>query len=495
MKKRLCCIVLIAACLLMMYITPVYAEIPLDDTGVKIEDYADKVIGVQTGTSSEFSIKEILPDATYLDFRDYNSVALALQSGQVDAIALDEVTGEKLLKGYENARAVAEPLSEKEIAALFPKTEKGYALCDEFNEYLARLKSDGTIDDMLDIWFRKGREAERVPIDLNTLTGERGTLKYVVDLTQEPTSYYNGDNLPLGFEFNLVAGFCEEYGYRVEYMDQPFESLLLSIATGVGDICTSYIAIIEERKEKVLFSEPYKDAYTRVYFLTGNDAGDTGSLKDSFYKTFIRESRWKLIVHGIFTTVIITIASIIVGSVLGFGICKLRISNNSVAVIAAKIYIKIFQGTPVLVVLMIFYYLVFNKSGLPAVVVAIVTFGMNSAAYLCEVYRSGIEAVDPGQREAALALGFTEKKSFYTFVLPQAVTHFMPVYRGECISLLKSTSIVGYVAIQDLTKVGDIIRSRTFEALFPLLSIAVVYFILSYLLGLLLITVEKRINS
>lgn len=143
------------------------------------------------------------------------------------------------------------------------------------------------------------------------------------------------------------------------------------------------------------------------------------------------------------------------------------------------------------VVLMILYYVVFGKRGMtgvgiPPVLVAVIGFSLNVGAYGSEIIRSGIESIDSGQWEAATALGYTERQTFYDFIFPQAAVHFLPVYRGELVSLLKSTSIVGYIAIQDLTKMSDIIRSRTYEAFFPLLATALIYFALAYIISLLM---------
>ena len=135
---------------------------------------------------------------------------------------------------------------------------------------------------------------------------------------------------------------------------------------------------------------------------------------------------------------------------------------------------------------MILYYVIFGKSDINAIWVAIIGFSLNFGAYTSEVMRSGIESIDGGQIEAALALGYTENQAFFKFIFPQAAVRFLPVYRGEIISLLKGTSIVGYIAIQDLTKMSDIIRSRTYEAFFPLIATAVIYFVLAWVLALIL---------
>jgi polar amino acid transport system substrate-binding protein len=146
------------------------------------------------------------------------------------------------------------------------------------------------------------------------------------------------------------------------------------------------------------------------------------------------------------------------------------------------------------VLLMILYYVVFGKSGINAIWVAVIGFSLNFAAYTSEILRSGIESIDGGQREAALALGYSENQAFFKFIFPQASVRQIPVYRGEIISLMKNTSIVGYIAIQDLTKMSDIIRSRTYEAFFPLIATAIIYFILAWIIALVLNLILSKID-
>ncbi|MBQ6673083.1 MAG: amino acid ABC transporter permease, partial [Spirochaetia bacterium] len=218
------------------------------------------------------------------------------------------------------------------------------------------------------------------------------------------------------------------------------------------------------------------------------------SLCASFEKTFIREARWKLIAEGIEITIIISLLAALFGTLLGFGICGLRLSGNRIANGSALAFIRIMQGMPMVVLLMILFYVVFAKTGLSSIWVAVIGFGMNFGAYVSEMIRTGILAVDKGQMEAALALGYTKPKAFIRMVLPQAAQHFLPVYQGEFISLVKMTAVVGYIAIQDLTKAGDIIRSRTYEAFFPLISVAIIYFIIAWLLTRILVALQRRLD-
>jgi polar amino acid transport system substrate-binding protein len=169
-------------------------------------------------------------------------------------------------------------------------------------------------------------------------------------------------------------------------------------------------------------------------------------------------------------------------------------SKRKIVSAAAGVYISILRGTPVLVLLMIIYYVVFASVNINPLFVAIFAFGLNFAAYVSEMFRTSIESVEKGQHEAGIAGGFTKIQTFIYIIMPQALRQVLPVYKGEFISLVKMTSIVGYIAVQDLTKASDIIRSRTFDAFFPLLVAAVLYLIISWLLTWALGYVEVSVD-
>ena len=176
---------------------------------------------------------------------------------------------------------------------------------------------------------------------------------------------------------------------------------------------------------------------------------------------------------------------------LGALVCFMRMSTRTALNLPARIYINILRGTPVLILLMLIFYVVFASVDINPVLVAIIAFGMNFGAYVSEIFRSGIEGVDKGQTEAGIAMGFTKLKTFVFIILPQTIQRILPVYKGEFISLVKMTSIVGYIAVQDLTKASDIIRARTFDAFFPLIMVAILYFLIAWILMLSLEYLER----
>ena len=215
-------------------------------------------------------------------------------------------------------------------------------------------------------------------------------------------------------------------------------------------------------------------------------------IADSFVKNLIVEDRYMLILQGLMTTILITVLASILGTILGGLVCWMKMRGGKVLKKIAEVYVDVMRGTPVLVLLMIMYYIILAPVIESAVIVAVITFSMNASAYICEMLRSGIESLDKGQTEAGLILGFNRKQTFFRIVFPQVARAIKPVYYGELISLLKNTSIVGYIAVMDMTKASDLIRSRTFDAFFPLIIVAILYFILAWLIGLLLDFINKK---
>lgn len=218
------------------------------------------------------------------------------------------------------------------------------------------------------------------------------------------------------------------------------------------------------------------------------------SLAESIDANVLQEQRYLLILDGLKTTAVISLGAIALGSLLGGLICRMRMARHAWLVGPAKAYIAIIRGIPLPVMLMIAYYVVFASVNISPVWVAIAAFTVTFAAYTAEIYRAGVESIDRGQREAGLALGLTRIQTFTYIIAPQALCRILPVYKGEVINLVKMTSVVGFIAVQDLTRTADIIRSRTFDAFFPLVMVAVLYFMISWLLLISLTGIETRLQ-
>lgn len=220
----------------------------------------------------------------------------------------------------------------------------------------------------------------------------------------------------------------------------------------------------------------------------------------SFYQNFIEDDRWKYITDGLFNTLRITFFAVLIGIFLGFLIAVVRSTydkTHKLGVLNAlcKVYLTVIRGTPVLVQLLIIYFVVFGSVRIDKTLVAVIAFGINSGAYVAEIFRSGIMSIDNGQFEAGRSLGFNYPQTMFYIVMPQAFKNVLPALGNEFIGLLKETSVAGYIAIQDLTKGADIIRSRTYSAFMPLIAAALIYLVLVMVFTFFVQKLERRLRN
>ncbi len=470
------------------------------------------VLGMQTGfVFVDKETRRLLPGAKIEYYNSTPDMAYLVSTGKLDGFINDEPVIRYVALGVPNLAYIHAGFEPLNIVVAFPMNPAGKALRDEMNEFIEKLRAAGTLAALDSLWLGND-EAKKVVEFPKAMPGKR-TLKMGTSAISAPFEYIK-DGKVVGYEMDLMARFCKEYGYGLELNDVPFESLLLGLETNTYDFVASTLSDMPSISEHFYESNAIyvSECVMAVQILDEKNvlspaknggASDSAaiveeglitSLKSSFVRTFVMESRWKLVVNGIGVTIFISILSAVFGTILGFLICLMRLSRNKVADAIAITYIRILQGTPMVVLLMILFYVVFARTGLDGVWVAIIGFGMNFGAYVSEMMRTGIEAVDKGQMEAALALGYTKPRAFFKIVVPQAARHFLPVYQGEFISLVKMTSVVGYIAIHDLTKASDIIRSRTYEAFFPLVTTAIIYFIIAWVLTRALTAIQKRID-
>ena len=223
-------------------------------------------------------------------------------------------------------------------------------------------------------------------------------------------------------------------------------------------------------------------------------------LKSSFISNFIDDNRWRYITAGLKITLLVTVFAVLIGVVLGFLIAIVRTTHDKTGKLKilnaiCKVYLTVIRGTPVVVQLMIIYFIIFGSVDISKVVVAIVAFGINSGAYVAEIFRSGIMSIDNGQFEAGRSLGFNYAQTMMYIVMPQAFKNVLPTLCNEFISLLKETSVSGYIALQDLTKGGDIIRSRTYDAFMPLIAVALIYLAMVMIFTKLVSLLERRLRN
>ena len=217
-----------------------------------------------------------------------------------------------------------------------------------------------------------------------------------------------------------------------------------------------------------------------------------------FYLNFIKDDRWHYLTRGLRTTLIVTLFAALLGVILGFLVAIIRNAHENTGKLRflnglCNLYLTVIRGTPAVVQLMIIYFVIFGSVRIDKTITAIIAFGINSGAYQAEIFRSGISSIPRGQFEAGRSLGFSYRQTMVHIIMPQALRVVVPTLCNEYITLLKETSVAGYIALEDLTKGGDIIRSRTYSAFMPLIAVALIYLILVLVLTRLVSLLERRL--
>lgn len=455
------------------------------------------IIAIEAGTTTEAAARADYPQAKYIVVDDATDGFQAVTSRKADAFAADRTTFESYLAGgnkglriYGNA-TVGEPGN---VAVAISPVSKIPDAEKKINDFLREMKENGTLDDMRRRWIVEHDYAmpeieEAAQPDGIVTVGTTGLL--------EPYSFYEGTELT-GYDLELMKRFALWCNAALAVEVYDWDGITSACVSGKVDYIMSSLFETPERRDVMGFSIPYTYVET-VLVVADEERGAKGegffsSLADSFEKTFIRENRWKLIWNGLLVTLQIAVLAGIIGTILGFFLCLwLRCRNRSLALFAKGIC-HLIEGIPSLVVLMIIYFVVFASVRIAPVTVGIISFSLIFAVAVAGILNTGIQTIDNGQWEAASALGFGRGNTFMRIIMPQAVRQVLPIYRGEFVSMLKLTSIVGYISIEDLTKAGDIIRSRTYEAFFPLIATAVIYFAISAVAAFLIGRVEVRLD-
>jgi polar amino acid transport system substrate-binding protein len=460
------------------------------------DDMKDKRIAVQLGTVYDLYAAKI-PGAKVMQFNTFQEVTLSVSADKADAGLADIDTFKEVQRANPDLVAFGKPIFSSDVAAGFRKSSQD--LRSSFNAYLKEIRQNGTWADMASRWMTK-RET-RMP-DIPSAKADAPVVIVGVSSGGFPfTAVQNGELA--GFDIELAKRFAAYSGRQLKMLDQDFGALIPALVSGKIDIIVADMFVTAERQKQIDFSDPYFAQDSVAFTRLANTAAGAAArhvpsfgerLEGSFRSNILTEKRYLLLWNGLLVTMLISVLASIFGTALGAIVCYMRMSPLAVLREPARLYIAVLRGTPIVVLLMIVFYVVFGSVDIHPWVVATLAFGMNFAAYVSEMFRSGIESIDKGQREGGIAMGFSPRQTFAYIVLPQMVQRILPVYKGEFISLVKSTAVVGYIAVQDLTKAGDIIRSRTFDAFFPLIVVTLLYFAIVWVLSQGLEYLERRTN-
>lgn len=465
-----------------------------------VDDLPGKRIGVQLGTTGDIYVSDYENDGSKTVIERYNKGADAIQAlkqDKIDCVVIDEQPALKFVEQNSGLVILEEEFTVEDYAFVIAK-ENEELLC-QVNDILADLKDEGVIADIMKNYVGAESEVGKYPYQKADVERVNGTLTIATNAEFPPYEYYEEGEV-VGVDIDIMQAVCDRLGMELNVEDMAFDSIISAVSTGKVDIGASGFTVTEERKKNINFSDTYTTSKQVVIVADDSAAGENTSITEKFYDNFIRESRYMYLLKGLGNTLIITVFAALIGIVFGFMIAIVRTNhdrNGGLVLLngLCKIYLAIVRGTPVMIQLLIIYYVIFKSINTGKLFVAIVAFGLNSAAYVAEIVRSGIMAVDIGQFEAGRSLGLDYKQTMISIILPQAIKNILPALCNEFISLLKETSISGYIGLMDLTKGGDIIRSVTYEAFMPLIAVAAIYLLMVMGLSRLVNLLERKLRK
>ena len=458
-----------------------------------IEEFlGNKTVGVMTGSLGEILLTEQYPQVPLQRYDDIMDAIAALLSMKLDYVLTAYTTAFVAVRNNSGLQIVPRHLT-NEGAGVAVSKENKTGLLRQIDSVLTAFKSDGTLEEIVGHWIRTDGTDYVVP-DFPQENFPGSPLIVGTAANREPICFIRNNRIA-GLDWELMMRIGQALGRKVQFEDMKYAALIAALQSGKIDAIASNMTATAERKKQVDFSQVY---FMNPQVLVERSQAKTVSrdsffhrLADSFRNNVLKEKRYLLILNGLKVTLIIALCSVVLGTLLGAGICFMRMSRRRFYSGFAKAYILFFRAIPQVVTLMIMFYVIFSSVKVSGVVVSVITFALIFASYSSELFRTSLQSIPVGQKEAGYALGFSKVQTFFNILLPQAARVAFPVYKGEIISLVKMTAIVGYVAVQDLTKAGDIIRSRTFDAFFPLVLTAIIYLIIIWLLTRLMDAVAR----
>ncbi len=436
-------------------------------------------MGCMSGSIFDELIAERFPDSQIIYYSSRSELLLGLSSGKIAGFVSDEPVAMMMVKANEGVTYLDEAVGSVDYGICFSSNAKDKLI--KFNEYLAKITANGHLEELQKKWIDP-EATGRKKADFS-LSGENGTLRCVTTPDAAPFSFM-ADGKFEGYEVELLYEFASEYGYDLEINTVSFDALLTAVAMNKYDIGFNGIFITPERAKSVSFTTPTYSGRDVVMISNGNKAAKSDlftAIKDSIYKNFIEEDRYLLLLNGALTTIEISLCSIVAGTLFGLLLYILS-TRNSLIRNLLDLNQRILAKLPAVVLLMILFYVIFKTSSLNGTIVSIIGFAFIFGNTVYALLKTGVKAVDYGQKEASLALGYGEWLSFFHIILPQALKTIADSYLHEIIALIKNTSIVGYVSVTDVTRASDIIRGRTYDALFPLIVVALLYYLTCSLL-------------
>ena len=460
-----------------------------------VQDFSDGElkIGVVSGYYFGAEIKKLYPNAKIVDYYTREDAFKGLSIGEVDGFADDEPVLRARIRGDESIRMAQGYIEESEYSFIFQKSEKGERYSTEFSEYVEELKSDGELSALDEKWFGKGTE-NKTSEDYSALPDTNGKLTIAYEGNGIPFAYTSRDRA-VGYDVDIAIGFCKKYGYGLEIVKTDFPDVMSGIKEGRYDAGIGGVTITESRKEDYCFGATVYEGGISICVRNDSEELEGGGAYDSFVrsfeKTFIERDRYKLFFKGIFTTLLITLVSVIFGTVLGIILYIYSKRGNRLVVFLIRLLTGLVHAVPVVMILMLIYFSFYNHMSIGGILASQSAFIIYFADEIYRMIVKNAKARKDDKLQEDYRLEYIDTREFFEILFKRKAM-VVEDYKERIITLIKMTAVVGYVSTQDMTSVLNTIRMESMETMMPVIATTLCYIILILIITVILNRIGRK---
>ena len=447
-----------------------------------LEDFNQSTVTIGTTDGYIFAdvVRRELPQAQLKIYQNRSDVYKALQTGAIDGAADDEPIIRAHMRASDDFVLFDGYLEPSDYAFFFPKNERGDVLREQFNTYLENCRNSGVLDTLNEKWFGKATD-NKTSEDAAALPDINGTVRIAFDDSNIPFAYFSAGKA-VGYDVDLAVGFCREYGYGLEFTKTAFTDMLADVAAGKLDAGCGAITITQDRAKYGSFSDP---SYTGGISICGRAAaarttrsGFFADLRARFTRSFVDDGRGAVFAKGILTTVLMTLLAVLFGTPLGFIFFILSRRTGLVVRSLTRLVTWLIHGIPAVMLIMLLYYRYYRDLTVGGMFAAVIGFTIAFGESVYSMLKKYAPTLNGGKTERAYRLDLIDGREFYERLFYQRGAVITADFREMVVSLIKGTAVAGFIAVTDLTRAYELIRTGSYEITLPLIVTTLVYFLI-----------------
>ena len=441
-------------------------------------------VGVPKGYIFEERVDELLPNAVVKVFETREEVYKALESGEINGAVDDEPIIRARMRGVERLNKIDGLVESSDYSFIFPIDERGKELRDQYTEYVQKLKSSGELESLDNKWFGNDTD-NKVSEEFSDLPDTNGSITVAYSGSEVPFAYKSRDKI-VGYEIDILIGFCREYGYKPDMVQTSFSQVLAGVSGKRFDVGIGAITISDKRAKAMYFGEPDYSGGIAICTMqreAEKHGGFLFAIKDDFHDAFVEGNRLRIFAGGIIATLLMVLAAVLAGTPMGVIIFLLSQRGNLLVRGLSTLLAWLIHGIPAIMIIMSLYYSYYENVYFGGFVAAAIGFAFIFGEEVYRLIRRNAMKIGDGEFVRDLRVDNITPSEFFQYLTIKSGEDVVEDYREAIIRLVKMTSVVGYISVQDMTKVFNSIRTESLETAMPLFVTTVTYFLIIALIS------------